>query len=115
METNFRRVAIARYRFGRAHIILNTPLDKLLAPINKNSAETSSLPKFWKEAIQDLRELELELKRRQTSPLAWGGIPAPMEQYTRGCPTKPQVQSGMADTQHRASSASHKRRLRKIH
>eukprot|EP00962_Isochrysis_galbana_P056153 scaffold28014_cov106-Isochrysis_galbana.AAC.1 len=50
-----------------AHIILNTPLDKLLAPINKNNAETTSLRDFWKEAIKDLRELEL--KRRQTSPL----------------------------------------------
>eukprot|EP00962_Isochrysis_galbana_P022202 scaffold6600_cov125-Isochrysis_galbana.AAC.13 len=59
-------VWLARYRFGRAHIILNTPLDKLLAPINKNNTETSRLPVFWKEAIQDLRELEL--KRRHPSP-----------------------------------------------
>eukprot|EP00962_Isochrysis_galbana_P016978 scaffold4866_cov152-Isochrysis_galbana.AAC.3 len=58
---------LARYRFGRAHIILNTPLDKLLGPINKDTTDTSKIPAFWKEAIQDLRELEL--KRRQTSPL----------------------------------------------
>jgi hypothetical protein len=48
---------------------LNTPLEKLFRHQDKENQGDSYLPEFWKESIIDLRELELELKRRKTSPL----------------------------------------------
>jgi len=70
-------VWLARYRFGRAHIILNTPLDKLIAPINKNNAEASSLPDFWKEAITHRSEGTRTQTKTDLPP--WGGVPTLME------------------------------------
>jgi len=70
-------VWLARYRFGRANIILNTPLAKLLCPIDKNNTEESSLPEFWKEAITDLRGIEL--KQKKTDLPLGGGVPTTVE------------------------------------
>jgi hypothetical protein len=58
---------IAKSRHGRGNIIPQTPIDRLIGPLKKGRQQDSCLPEFWKAALLDLRELEL--KRRQTSPL----------------------------------------------
>jgi hypothetical protein len=58
---------LVRSRHGRGHILLSIPVDRLIGSLAKGSPHDSCLPEFWKAALLDLRELEL--KRRQTSPL----------------------------------------------
>jgi hypothetical protein len=57
----------ARSRFNRGQIFLLKPIDNMIGPMKKDGSKDSCLPKFWKSALFELRELGL--KRGQTTPL----------------------------------------------